>query len=304
MAAHTYTPKKKSLPLWVVGSQDKTPMCYSVKPLFMVLFLQVCKILVWPTLLLCVWKSHIWSLLVCHEWLWGIRAYAVAWDPSYNNTRLLQGSHHDSQDHCSGPACCICLEHQTRYRGPEPCLLTDLSGLMPRAVLRQKSLLWHHRASEPARGRKVDLPGEKPPQIKAAAHVRLWTEKGVRLKVYCGVLRKRFTPEEKDLFRLICKKKKKNQINKLSLFSWVMFSDEQTDLKGQHSFILFYFVDRWRTLPASNSVLVTSLRTDGLFSYRKKIIFLCLHHYLINTLNPKFRGLWIEFLLDNDVVPL
>ena len=90
MAAHTYTPKK-SLPLWVVGSQDKTPMCYSVKPLFMVLFLQVCKILVWPTLLLCVWKSHIWSLLVCHEWLWGIRANAVAWDPSYNNTDSFKG---------------------------------------------------------------------------------------------------------------------------------------------------------------------------------------------------------------------
>lgn len=82
---------QKSLPLWVVGLQDKTPMCYSVKPLFMVLFLQVYKILVWTTLLLCVWKSHIWSLLVCHEWLWGIRANAVAWDPSYNNTDSFKG---------------------------------------------------------------------------------------------------------------------------------------------------------------------------------------------------------------------
>lgn len=57
----------------------------------MVLFLQVYKILVWTTLLLCVWKSHIWGLLVCHEWLWGIRANAVAWDPSYNNTDSFKG---------------------------------------------------------------------------------------------------------------------------------------------------------------------------------------------------------------------
>lgn len=87
----TYTCTQKSLPLWLVGLQDKTPMCYSVRPLFMVLFLLVYKILVWTTLLFCVWKNHIWSLLVCHEWLWGIRANAVAWDPSYNNTDSFEG---------------------------------------------------------------------------------------------------------------------------------------------------------------------------------------------------------------------
>lgn len=83
---HIYTKKIiASLSCWFTGQDPH------VKPLFMVLFLQVCKILVWPTLLLCVWKSHIWSLLVCHEWLWGIRANAVAWDPSYNNTDSFKG---------------------------------------------------------------------------------------------------------------------------------------------------------------------------------------------------------------------
>ena len=91
MSVHTCTHIQKSLPHWVVALQDKTPTCYSVKPLFMVLFLQVYKILVWTTRLLYVWKSHIWGLLVCHEWLWGIRADAVAWDPSYNNTDSFEG---------------------------------------------------------------------------------------------------------------------------------------------------------------------------------------------------------------------
>lgn len=37
----------------------------------------------------CVYKiSHMCNLLVCHEWLWGMRANGVAWEPSYNNSRL------------------------------------------------------------------------------------------------------------------------------------------------------------------------------------------------------------------------
>lgn len=89
MAANACT--QKPLPLWLMGLQDKTPMCYSARALFIVLFLLGYKILVWTTLLFCVWKSHIWSLLVCHEWLWGIRANAVAWVPSYNNTDSFEG---------------------------------------------------------------------------------------------------------------------------------------------------------------------------------------------------------------------
>lgn len=56
----------KIIPCWVIGSQYRTPMCYPVKSLFIVLFLQVHKVLVWPTLLLCEWKNHIWRWLVCH----------------------------------------------------------------------------------------------------------------------------------------------------------------------------------------------------------------------------------------------
>lgn len=143
---HTYT--QKSLPLWVVGSRGKTPMCYSVKPLFMVLFLQVYKILVWPTLLLCVWKSHIWSLLVCHEWLWGIRANAVAWDPSYNNTDSFKGPTKTAKTTARALPCVYTSKHQTHCRGPWLCLLTDLPCLLPRAALGHKSFLWHHRTSQ------------------------------------------------------------------------------------------------------------------------------------------------------------
>lgn len=146
---------QKSLPLWVVGLLDKTPMCYSVKPLFMVLFLQVYKILVWTTLLLCVWKSHIWSLLVCQEWLWGIRANAVAWEPSYNNTDSFKGPTMTAKTTARGLDCWMYFKHWTRCRGPVLCLLTDLFGLLPRAALRQK--LWHHCTSQPVLGRYADL---------------------------------------------------------------------------------------------------------------------------------------------------
>lgn len=141
---HTHI--QKSLPHWVVGLQDKTPTCYSVKPLFMVLFLQVYKILVWTTRLLYVLRSHIWGLLVCLEWLWGIRADAVAWDPSYNNTDSYRVPSWQPRP-LLGPACSIYVKHQTRYRGPLPCLLTNLSGHLPRAALRLKSLIWHHHTS-------------------------------------------------------------------------------------------------------------------------------------------------------------
>lgn len=147
---HMHPHTQKSLPLWVVGLQDRTPMCYSVKPLFIVLFLQVYKILVWTTLLLCVWKSHIWSLLVCHEWLWGIRANAVAWDPSYNNTasfegptmtakttaRALPGVYISNIKQATGDPCCVywptCLA----------CCQEQFS---------HKSFLWHHHMSPLAR---------------------------------------------------------------------------------------------------------------------------------------------------------
>ena len=38
-------------------------------------------------------------------------------------------------------------------------------------------------------------------------------------------------------------------ILKCALCSIYRINNKQTDLKGQHTFILFYFVHMWRTLP-------------------------------------------------------
>lgn len=119
----------------------------------MVLFLQVYKILGSTTPLLCVWKSHIWGLLVCHEWLWGIRANAVAWDPSYNNTDSFEGptitakttawalpaAYTSNIKHAAGDRCCV-------YR--PTCLAVCQEQLWD-----ARSLLWH----QCVRGRQVDL---------------------------------------------------------------------------------------------------------------------------------------------------
>lgn len=171
---HVQTHAQKLLPLWVVGLQDKTPMCYSVKPLFMVLFLKVYKILGWTTPLLCVWKSHIWCLLVCHEWLWGIRANAVAWDTSYNNTDSFEGPTMTAKTTARAFACCIYWKHQTRCRGPVLCLLTNLSGCLPKAALRHELLLWHQRMSLCVMGTagRPMLSCKKHHHAKTAVHAR------------------------------------------------------------------------------------------------------------------------------------
>ena len=57
----------------------------------------------------------------------------------------------------------------------------------------------------------------------------------VQLKGACSFRRERLT----EVYVVI------NKISKLSSFSRL----NKTDLKGQHSFILFYFVYMWRTLP-------------------------------------------------------
>lgn len=109
-------------------------------------FLLVYKILAWITLHLGVWTNHIWSLMVCHEWLWGIRANAVAWDHSYNNTDSFEGPIRTAKTR-------HCLPHPVSYRGSVLFLLTDLSGLQPRAgeTLWHEFFLWHHLKSPLAR---------------------------------------------------------------------------------------------------------------------------------------------------------
>ena len=80
-----------------------------------------------------------------------------------------------------------------------------------------------------------------------------------------------------------------NKLNKqVSLFSWLNKLNKQTDLKGQHCFILFYFVHMWRTLPpflASNRVLGPYFpsRTSCLFNYGKPLFFwICIITSLVN----------------------
>ena len=75
--------------------------------------------------------------------------------------------------------------------------------------------------------------------------------------------------------------------------------NKQTDLTGQHSFILFYCVYMWRTLPpfpASNSVLGTFLLWWQLVysvMQKKNNIFLSLYYHLINVVTIHF-WLWIS----------
>lgn len=136
MAAHTYRKFIALMSCWYAGQNSQVLL---IKSLFMVLFLQVYKILVWATLLLCVSeKSHICSLLGCHEWLWGMGANAVAWDPSYNNTAFFEGPTATAKTTAS------CVQHQTHNSGPLPCLPTNLAGDLPRAACRQKFFPWHH----------------------------------------------------------------------------------------------------------------------------------------------------------------
>ena len=57
--SHTHTPK----PLSAVGLWSEVPVCWWLKCVFEMLFLQVCKIWVWPTqyAVICVEKPHLWA---------------------------------------------------------------------------------------------------------------------------------------------------------------------------------------------------------------------------------------------------
>ena len=78
--------------------------------------------------------------------------------------------------------------------------------------------------------------------------------------------------------------------NKLSLFSWL---NKQTDLKGQHSFMLFYFIFLYVADPAiflapkQCSGTLFSSKNSLFIHLRKKCIYLSLYYYLNNIVNIK-----------------
>ena len=72
--------------------------------------------------------------------------------------------------------------------------------------------------------------------------------KQFNLKVHHAVLGKK-RKILGDWFLMPEKKQNKKQISKLCVFYWLNKLNKQTDLKGQQTFILFYFVYIWLTLP-------------------------------------------------------
>lgn len=121
MGAYSCVHTLKSLPCWVIGSQYRTPMFYPVMPLFIVPFLQGCKVLVWPTLLLSEWKSlplKIAGLSLVTG------ANAPAWDPSCSNRNSFNGPDTAAKIADGFPLGENAFKHQTHCRGFVLCLLT------------------------------------------------------------------------------------------------------------------------------------------------------------------------------------